>query len=162
MSLASIVKDACERLKVPVAELARRTNQSPQNLGKKLRNETLNYEEFMEAMSCLGIQYEYRLVFPDEAPEEMASERERDMVDILAGQVTVQRKTIGLLKNIARDVQNEVNFIESTAEAAIKHKDDRRFVQKSLSQVKTGTARIHILLQDAEGLDVLDQNTREQ
>ena len=120
MSLASIVKDACERLDLPVAELARRTNQSPQNLGKKLRNETLNYEEFTEALSCLGVQYEYRLVFPDEEPEEMASERARDMNGILSGQIMVQRKTIGLLQSIARDIQNEVGFIESTADAALK------------------------------------------
>ena len=156
MSLASIVKDACERLNVPVAELARRTSQSPQNLGKKLRNETLNYEEFTEALSCLGVQYEYRLVFPDEEPEEMASERARDMNGILSGQIMVQRKTIGLLQSIARDIQNEVGFIESTADAALKHKDDRKYVQKSLSQIKTGAARIHVLLHDSEELTVLD------
>lgn len=152
MSLASIVKDACERLNVPVAELARRTNQSPQNLGKKLRNETLNYEEFMEALSCLGIRYEYRLVFPDAEPEEMTSERVRNMTNILSGEIMVQRKTIGLLQGIVRDIQNEVQFIESTADTAVRHKDDRKYI---LSQIKTSTSRIHVMLQEAEELDVL-------
>ena len=156
MSLASIVKDACERLNIPVAELARRTNQSPQNLGKKLRNGTLNYDEFTEALSCLGVRYEYRLVFPDTEPEEMASEHVRDMAGILSGQIGIQRKTIELLQDISRDVGNEIRIIESAADAAVKHKEDRRYVQSCLSQIRLTVARIRVLLQDAEGLNALD------
>ena len=161
MSLASIVKDACERLDLPVAELARRTNQSPQNLGKKLRNETLNFEEFMEAISCLGAQYEYRLVFPDEEPEEMASEHVREMTDILSGQIAVQRKTLGLLQNISRDIRNKARIIESAADTAVRHKDDRREVQKCLTQIKTAAARIQVLLHDCESLSALDPEARD-
>ena len=146
MSLASIVKDACERLDIPVAELARRTNQSPQNLGKKLRNETLNYDEFMEAISCLGIQYEYRLIFPDEEPEEMVSEHVRDMADILSGKIAVQRKMIDLHQSVSRDIRNEARNIESAADTAARHRDDRREVQKCLTRIRAAAARIQSLL----------------
>lgn len=156
MSLASIVKDACERLNVPVAELARRTGQSPQNLGKKLRNETLNYEEFTEAMSCLGVQYEYRLIYPGEVPGEMASDRARDMTDVFSGKIAVQRKTIGLLHDIGHGIRNEIGIIEGAADAAIKHKEDRQSVLRSLSQIKAAAARIQVLMQDGEDLKIVD------
>ena len=44
MNTSDIVKKLCEDQNISLAELARRTGQSRQNLYKKLRNETLGTE----------------------------------------------------------------------------------------------------------------------
>ncbi|MBQ5758405.1 MAG: hypothetical protein IIV93_07825, partial [Clostridia bacterium] len=115
-----------------------------------------------EAISCLGVWYEYRLIFPGEEPEEMASEHVREMTGILSGQIEVQRQTICLLQSVSRDIRNEARIIESTADTVVRHKDDRREVQKCLTQIKAAVARIRILLHDCESLSALDPEAREQ
>lgn len=159
MSLASIMKDTCKKLGVSMAELARRSNQSPQNLGKKIKNETLGYEEFLEMLGCLGVQYEYRLVFPDEIADDMTSPRTRARIDILEQQIEMQKRTIDYLQGINRDIRSGINVINGTVELTRKHKDDRSRVNSCLETINTVSSQITSLLNDGSGLNILTSSS---
>ena len=97
MSLASIVKETCGKLDISISELSRRIGQSPQNLGKKLNNETLNYEEFLEILNTLGVKYEYRLTTAKDDAMELMSNRTRVKFEILDGKLANQHRLIEYL-----------------------------------------------------------------
>lgn len=48
-----------------LSELARRIGQSPQNLGKKMKRDTLNTEEMEQIAAALGCKWRAEFVFND-------------------------------------------------------------------------------------------------
>ena len=66
MNLSETIKSLCAELGVSVAELARRSGQSSQNLHKKLKNETLAFEEFKSLLELLGVKLEMKVLCPGE------------------------------------------------------------------------------------------------
>lgn len=64
MNTSDIVKKLCEDQNISLAELARRTGQSRQNLYKKLRNETLGTEELNRIADALGVKFEQSFILP--------------------------------------------------------------------------------------------------
>lgn len=62
MNTSDIVKKLCEDQNISLAELARRTGQSRQNLYKKLRNETLGTEELNRIADALGVKFEQAFI----------------------------------------------------------------------------------------------------
>lgn len=152
MSLANIIKDTCKKLNVTMVELSRRSNQSPQNLGKKINRESLGYEEFLELLKCLGVQYEYRLVFPDEEPDDLLNDRVRNKIDILENQISTQKKTIDYLNDINRDVRNGMNIIGGSVDLAKKHSKDEVIVTECIERIQKAKNQINNYLND--GIDL--------
>lgn len=64
MNTSDLVKKLCEAQDISLAELARRTGQSRQNLYKKLRNETLGTEELNRIADALGVKFEQSFILP--------------------------------------------------------------------------------------------------
>ena len=60
---------------ISLAELARRTGQSRQNLYKKLRNETLGTEELNRIADALGVKFEQAFILS--SGEKLTMEGER-------------------------------------------------------------------------------------
>lgn len=75
MNTSDIVKKLCEDQNISLAELARRTGQSRQNLYKKLRNETLGTEELNRIADALGVKFEQALILS--SGEKLTMEGER-------------------------------------------------------------------------------------
>ena len=75
MNTSDIVKKLCEDQNISLAELARRTDQSRQNLYKKLRNETLGTEELNRIADALGVKFEQAFILP--SGEKLTMEGER-------------------------------------------------------------------------------------
>lgn len=75
MNTSDIVKKLCEDQNISLAELARRTGQSRQNLYKKLRNETLGTEELNRIADALGVKFEQAFILP--SGEKLIMEGER-------------------------------------------------------------------------------------
>ena len=75
MNTSDIVKKLCEDQNISLAELARRTGQSRQNLYKKLGNETLGTEELNRIADALGVKFEQAFIFP--SGEKLTMEGER-------------------------------------------------------------------------------------
>lgn len=152
MSLASIIKDTCKKMNVTMVELSRRSNQSPQNLGKKINRESLGYEEFLELLKCLGVQFEYRLVFPDEEPDDLLNDRIRNRMDILENQISTQKKTIDYLNDINRDVRNGMNVIGGSVDLAKKHSGDEVIVSECIERIQKAKNQINNYLNDGINL----------
>lgn len=64
VSISTEIREVCRTLHVSIAELARRTGQSPQNLNSKLKRESFTMEELDSIASSLGIRFERRFVIP--------------------------------------------------------------------------------------------------
>lgn len=65
MNTAELVRELCRREKVSIAELARRTGQSRQNLYKKLQRDTLTLSELEAIAEALDVVYEQAFILPD-------------------------------------------------------------------------------------------------
>ena len=65
MNTAELVRELCRREKVSIAELARRTGQSRQNLYKKLQRDTLTLSELEAIAEALGVVYAQAFILPD-------------------------------------------------------------------------------------------------
>ena len=64
MNLSQIIKDTCKRLNITMSELARRTEQSPQNLLMKLKRGSISYDEFCLYMEKLNTAVKLNMVLP--------------------------------------------------------------------------------------------------
>ena len=50
---------------ITLSELAKRIGQSPQNLGKKMKRDTLSTEEMEKIADALGCKWRAEFVYPD-------------------------------------------------------------------------------------------------
>ena len=58
MSTSELIRKLCEENNVTLAELARRTGQSRQNLYNKLRRDSISVDELKRIADALGMKYE--------------------------------------------------------------------------------------------------------
>ena len=65
MSISEQIKILCVKLNISLAELARRTKQSPQNFSSKLKRESFTIRELEEIAKVCGVSFERSFVFPD-------------------------------------------------------------------------------------------------
>lgn len=65
MTTSDIIKQICDEQNVSIAELSRRIGQSRQNLSKKLKRQTLTFDEMVMIANALGVVYEQSFMLPD-------------------------------------------------------------------------------------------------
>lgn len=65
MSTAEIIKALCKDNHISLAQLARETGQSRQNLYQKLKRNTLSPDEMESISKAIGVRYEQSFVLPD-------------------------------------------------------------------------------------------------
>lgn len=58
MKSSDMIKELCEKENISVSELARRIGRSPQNFGKKLKRDTVTFDEMVMIADALGVAYE--------------------------------------------------------------------------------------------------------
>lgn len=64
MNSADLVRILCKEKNISIAELARRMGQTPQNLNKKLKQNTLTTEKLMLVVCILEVQFEQSYSLP--------------------------------------------------------------------------------------------------
>lgn len=62
MKSSDMIRELCENENISVSELARRIGQSPQNFGKKLKRDTVTFDEMVQIAETLGVTYEQAFV----------------------------------------------------------------------------------------------------
>ncbi len=62
MTIAEQIKILCVRKNISLAELARLTGQSPQNLSSKLKRESFTVSDLEEIARAVGAVYEHNFV----------------------------------------------------------------------------------------------------
>lgn len=65
MTTSDMIRKLCEEFNISLAELSRRIGQTPQNFNKKLKRETVSFEEMISIAESLDIGYEQAFVFSD-------------------------------------------------------------------------------------------------
>ena len=63
MTISDQIRMLCARLNISVAELARRTGQSPQNFNSKLKRESFTISELEVIADATGTEFERSFVF---------------------------------------------------------------------------------------------------
>lgn len=64
MTTSDMVKQLCEKKNISLAELCRRIGQTPQNFNKKLKRDTVSFEEMMQIAEILEVDYEQAFILP--------------------------------------------------------------------------------------------------
>lgn len=62
MKSSDMIRELCLNENISVSELARRIGQSPQNFGKKLKRDTVTFDEMVLIADTLGVEYEQAFV----------------------------------------------------------------------------------------------------
>lgn len=65
MTTSDMIRELCEKQNISLAELCRRIGQTPQNFNKKLKRETVSFDEMMAIAKALDVEYEQAFVLPD-------------------------------------------------------------------------------------------------
>ena len=65
MTTSDMIRELCDRMNISLAELCRRSGQTPQNFNKKLQRGTVSAEEMMEIANVLGILVEQGFTLAD-------------------------------------------------------------------------------------------------
>lgn len=66
MQLSQQIKVLCARMNISLAELARLTGQSPQNLHSKLKRESFTIKDLEVIAEVLGVKFERHFVLPND------------------------------------------------------------------------------------------------
>lgn len=65
MTTSDMIRELCDKQNISLAELCRRIGQTPQNFNKKLKRETVSFEEMMTIAEALDVGYEQAFVLSD-------------------------------------------------------------------------------------------------
>lgn len=65
MKTSDLVRELCKKQNISLAELSRRIGQTPQNLNKKLKRDTLSVDELKQIADAVGVDFDLGFVLPD-------------------------------------------------------------------------------------------------
>ena len=150
MNLAATIKKLCKQTHVTVAELARRSGQSSQNLSKKLNNETIKFDEFTALLTHLGARFDYVVSLPgQETPTEQGNDRTKEKIGILETQLKLEERNLEYIKELCRDMRTALYNVNGNTDKAIKHSRDRAGITEYLHNIQTAGTEIGKLLDEA-------------
>ena len=58
MKTSDLVRELCKKQHISLAELSRRIGQTPQNLNKKLKRDTLSVDELKQIADAVGVDFD--------------------------------------------------------------------------------------------------------
>lgn len=73
MTTSDMIRALCEKKEISIAELCRRIGQSPQNFNKKLKRETVSFEELVTIANALYVVYEQSFILAEDEKIKMSS-----------------------------------------------------------------------------------------
>lgn len=65
MKTSDMIKELYNKKNISIPELAKRIGQTPQNLGKKLKQNTVFLDELKQIANVMEVTFEQSLIFPD-------------------------------------------------------------------------------------------------
>lgn len=57
-----MIRELCDKKNISISELARRIGQTPQNFGKKLKRDTVSFEEMKQIADVMGVTFEQSFI----------------------------------------------------------------------------------------------------
>lgn len=158
MTLAKMLKQICKEMDVSLIDLANLSNQSYQNLSKKIRNETLSFKEFTMLTELLNVRFDYTITLPDanEPLVPIDNIRTKEKIDLLMEENYLLQKKVEVQNEINKDIRTSLDSIIGGVEIGLKHLDDKDLIAKYLKQIQKEGRNIDLLLYDGIGLDEAD------
>ena len=150
MNLSENVRTLSKELKVSMAEIARRTGQSPQNLSKKLNKETLTFEDFEHILKCLGVEMEVSFYLPgNQTLSGQANDNIlREQMEILEMQLEVERKKSRYMTNLGFEFRTALDAINGGINLAKNHSNDAKKVEEYLNRILPAMSNLMKLVED--------------
>lgn len=151
MKISNLVRQVCKDLNISLAELARRTEQTPQNLSMKLKRESISYEEFQRYMKILNVKIDFNLEYPDGNTPAIFEDDERVMerMRLLEEKILLSEKSEEYERKLNRDMRTAFFSTEGYVDLALKHADDAEYMEECLKKIKVASIHINSLLNNS-------------
>ena len=148
MNLSDEVRTLSRKLGIPLSEVARRTNQSPSNLSKKMNRNTLSFEDFEKILQALGIEMEYSFHRPGEANSLTAGfdDRTRAQIEILQKQLETEQLKNSYFTKKGFVLRTELETVTGSLELAKHHRDTPKRLDDCFSRMDAALDNILNLL----------------
>ena len=158
MNFAEEILKLCKEMKVTKAELARRTAQAPQNLGRKLKSGSLSSEEFSRMLEALGVGLECRYTIPgreetEEKPAAADSEAQLRLTEhykqrlaLMQAELETERKKTAYYTGASHDIRTFLETISGSLYLAGQHEEDRAYVHGCIERIETAYTQLQDLL----------------
>ena len=65
MNTSDMIRKLCNKKNISISELARRSGQTPQNFGKKMKRNTITLDELMQIADVMEVTFEPSFTLPD-------------------------------------------------------------------------------------------------
>lgn len=147
MNLSDYIKQLCNELGVSSAELARRTGQTPQNLGRKINHSTLSFDDFQNMLNALGVKMEINFVLPgQEEKTEEPDKRLLTMISLLEEELALEKKKENVFSEINHDFRTALETISGSITLAMNHRDDSDYMVQCIKNMQTACEDISSLI----------------
>jgi len=151
MRISNLIRQVCKDMNISLAELARRTEQTPQNLSMKLKRESISFEEFQRYMQILNVKIDFNLVYPDGNTPALFEDDERVMqrMRLLEGKVLLLEENERYERKLNIDMRTAFFSTEGYVDLALKHADDPKYMEECLKKIKVASIHIDSLLNNS-------------
>lgn len=148
MRISSLIRQVCKDMNISLAELARRTDQTPQNLSMKLKRESISFEEFQRYMQILDIRIDFNLIYPDGKTPAIFEDDERVMerIGLLEAKLALLERAEEYEKKLNIDMRTAFFSMDGYVDLALKHAPDREYMEECLKKIKVASLHMNSLL----------------
>ena len=149
MKLSELTRQLCKDAGISLSELARRTNQLPSSLSRKLTRETVSFEEFQEFIRVTGANVEMKVTTKSgnevSAGAELDS-RVQQSLEILQDQINLEKKKNKFLYEMNHDFRTSFEVITAATSLAIKYKNNPEKLNMYLEKIRSAESTIVTLI----------------
>jgi len=142
MNLAEEIRKISKDLNVTLAELARRSGQSPQNLNKKLNKNTLSFAEFEKLLFCMGVEMSCTFLAPGEDTFVCADERTQSQMNIMEKQLEVERLKNEYFVDMSFELRTALDAILGGLQLIENHINDPKRIRECVEKIMPSARRL--------------------
>lgn len=164
MSAAEIIKKACSTMGVSLSEVARRTDQLPSTLSRKLSRNTVSFAELQKCLAAIGVSLDFTINYPGNvsAGQDGDSARLEERIAILEAQHSIDKKNLEFHWKLARDIRTETENLEGYRVMALSHIGEQYLTEKYIKKAGRAISNIENAVAHSLGesrpLNIADTN----
>ena len=148
MNLSELLKQACKRCKVTVADLARATGQTPQNLTMKIRRGSVDFEDFCLYMEKLGVRVTFDLTYPNGETGDLppTDPRARERIAILEQSLEAERRNTAYQKNLHTDMRTALYSLRGCIDMGLNNGESAARMREYMKKARLASAKLSHLM----------------
>ena len=148
MNLSDEVRRISHDMGITLSEVARRTEQSPANLSKKMNKNTLSFEDFEKILRALGVEMECAFHQPGETGNVRGGldDRGRAQIEILQKELETEQLKNGYFTNMGFALRTEFETVTNSLELIKRHRDDQKYIDSCIVRMETAINNIMNLI----------------